>query len=112
MRTEKDFLGEVSIPEDALYGVHSYRARENFPSQDQFPVEWFRATGTVKLACYRTVRKLLKALQKEHPDVIEQMRIIYERWLKIVIYLIMNLLKEMASIKFHLKHLTSLFKNR
>ena len=75
MRTEKDFLGEVSIPEDALYGVHSYRARENFPSQNPFPLEWYRATGTVKLACYRTVRKLLKALQKEHPDVVEQMRI-------------------------------------
>ena len=74
MRTEKDFIGEVSIPEDALYGVHSYRARENFPGQDQFPVEWFRATGTVKLACYRTVRKLLNALRKEHPDVIELMR--------------------------------------
>ena len=79
MRTEKDFIGEVTIPEDALYGVHSFRARENFPSRDQFPMEWFRATGTVKLACYRTVRKLLTALQKEHPDVIEQMRIPQEK---------------------------------
>ena len=73
MRTEKDFIGEVTIPEEALYGIHSFRARENFPSGDRFPMEWFRATGTVKLACYRTVRKLLTALQKEHLDVIEQM---------------------------------------
>lgn len=79
MRTENDFLGEVSIPEEALYGVHSFRARENFPAKDSFPMEWFRATGTVKLACYRTVRKLLKALQKEHPELIDQMRIPQEK---------------------------------
>jgi aspartate ammonia-lyase len=30
MRTEKDGLGEVSLPEDALYGIQSFRARENF----------------------------------------------------------------------------------
>jgi aspartate ammonia-lyase len=75
MRTEKDQLGEVSIPAGALYGVHSFRARENFPAQIPFPVEWYRATGTVKLACYRTFRKLIKALQKEHPDMVDHLRI-------------------------------------
>ncbi|MEN8201596.1 MAG: lyase family protein [Bacteroidota bacterium] len=75
MRTEQDFIGEVSIPEDALYGIHSFRARENFPNQIPFPIEWFKAAGTVKLACYRTVGKLLKALQKEHPDLIDHLRI-------------------------------------
>jgi aspartate ammonia-lyase len=30
MRTEKDSLGEVSLPEDTLYGIQSFRARENF----------------------------------------------------------------------------------
>ena len=75
MRTETDFIGEVSIPEDALYGIHSFRARENFPSQVPFPMEWFKAIGTVKLACYRTVRKLSKALQKEHPDMVSHLRI-------------------------------------
>lgn len=75
MRTEKDPLGEVSIPADALYGVHSYRARENFPVQIAFPEEWYRAAGTVKLACYRTIRKLRKALQKEHPDMVDHLRI-------------------------------------
>lgn len=75
MRTEKDFIGEVSIPADALYGVHSVRARNNFDNQVSFPVEWFRATGSVKLACYRTVRKLLKALKKEHPEMIAHLSI-------------------------------------
>ena len=50
MRTEKDHIGEVSIPASALYGIHSFRARENFPGQIPFPEEWYRATGTVKLA--------------------------------------------------------------
>jgi aspartate ammonia-lyase len=79
MRTERDFLGEVSIPSDALYGIHAYRARENFPNATPFPEEWYRATGTVKLACYRTVRKLLEALLKEDPDLVEHLRIPQKR---------------------------------
>jgi len=75
MRTEKDFIGEVSIPKGALYGVHSVRARDNFDNQVAFPVEWFQATGSVKLACYRTVRKLLKALEKEHPEMVDHLSI-------------------------------------
>jgi aspartate ammonia-lyase len=31
MRTEKDFLGEMLVPADAYYGVHTARALENFP---------------------------------------------------------------------------------
>ena len=30
-RIEKDLIGTVEIADDALYGIHSYRARENFP---------------------------------------------------------------------------------
>jgi aspartate ammonia-lyase len=75
MRTEQDFLGEVPIPSDALYGIHSYRARENFPNRVPFPEEWYRATGSVKLACYRTVKKLLEALVREHPGLEDQLRI-------------------------------------
>ncbi len=75
MRIEKDFLGEVSIPADALYGIHSYRARQNFSNPVPFPIEWYKATGLVKLACYRTVRKLQKAIQKEHPDLVDHLRL-------------------------------------
>jgi aspartate ammonia-lyase len=75
MRTEKDFIGEVRIPADALYGIHSVRARDNFDNQVKFPLEWYKATGSVKLACYRTVRKLLKALAKEQPDMITHLSI-------------------------------------
>lgn len=79
MRIEKDFIGEAAIPEDALYGIHSFRAKTNFPNQVPFPIEWFRATGTVKLACYRTVRKLSKALKQEHPELIGHLRIPEEK---------------------------------
>jgi aspartate ammonia-lyase len=75
MRIEKDFIGEVSIPAGALYGIHFVRARNNFENQVPFPVEWYRATGSVKLACYRTVRKLLKALSRDHPDMIAHLNL-------------------------------------
>src|ERR1044071_7851293 len=31
MRIEKDTLGEVSVPDDALYGAQTQRAVENYP---------------------------------------------------------------------------------
>jgi len=60
-RTEIDSLGERQIPEDALYGIHALRAKENFPGNTPFPVEWYKAVGTTKLACYRTYKKFTEA---------------------------------------------------
>ncbi len=31
MRTERDTLGEVNVPDDALYGAQTQRAVENYP---------------------------------------------------------------------------------
>jgi aspartate ammonia-lyase len=31
MRNEKDSLGELQIPDDAFYGIHSMRGKKNFP---------------------------------------------------------------------------------
>jgi aspartate ammonia-lyase len=56
-RTEKDSLGQKEIPSDALYGIHALRAKENFPGNTSFPVEWYKAVGITKLACYNTYRK-------------------------------------------------------
>jgi aspartate ammonia-lyase len=64
-RTEKDSLGEKNVPADALYGIHSVRAKENFPSDIQFQPEWYQATGSVKLACYNTYRKFTEAAEKK-----------------------------------------------
>lgn len=60
-RIETDSLGEKKIPADALYGIHAMRAKENFPGNTQFPVEWYKAVGITKLACYNTYRKFRDA---------------------------------------------------
>ena len=60
-RTEKDNLGEKRIPENSLFGIHALRASENFPGNSPFPVEWYSAVGTTKLACYKTYRKFRDA---------------------------------------------------
>jgi aspartate ammonia-lyase len=58
-RTEKDFLGEMQIPADALYGIHTARAIENFPlARRPVPAALVTAYGTVKLACAMTNRAL------------------------------------------------------
>jgi aspartate ammonia-lyase len=62
-RIEKDSLGEKQIPSEALYGIHSLRARENFPGNSQFPIEWYKAVGITKLACYNTYRKFRTAAE-------------------------------------------------
>jgi aspartate ammonia-lyase len=63
MRLENDFIGERQLPDDVLYGIHSLRARENFPDQTPFYIEWYKATALVKVACYHTYRKFKKNVQ-------------------------------------------------
>ena len=60
-RTEKDSLGEKQISAEALYGIHSVRATENFPVSSPFPIEWYKSVGITKLACYNTYRKFRTA---------------------------------------------------
>ncbi len=61
-RTEKDSLGSLTIPGMALYGIHSFRAAENFPGTADFPDEWYRAMGMVKGCVYRTYRRFSNAV--------------------------------------------------
>jgi aspartate ammonia-lyase len=60
-RTESDLLGELKIPADALYGIHTKRALENFPLAGR-PISrhLVHAFGQVKLACLRTNHELGK----------------------------------------------------
>jgi aspartate ammonia-lyase len=60
MRTEKDFLSHRQLPDDVLYGIHSIRAKENFPDQTPFHIEWYKAIALVKQACYLTYRNFKK----------------------------------------------------
>ena len=51
-RTEKDTMGEVRVPADALWGASTQRAVENFPiSGMRFPRVFLEALGLVKWAC-------------------------------------------------------------
>ena len=50
-RTEKDSLGYVKVPADALYGAQTQRAIDNFPiSGQRMPREFIRALGEIKQA--------------------------------------------------------------
>ncbi|PMP65026.1 MAG: aspartate ammonia-lyase [Thermodesulfobacterium geofontis] len=50
-RVEKDFLGELEIPKEAYYGVHTQRALENFPlSEEKVHRELIWAIALVKKA--------------------------------------------------------------
>ncbi|MFO8055337.1 MAG: lyase family protein [Bacteroidales bacterium] len=66
-RTESDLIGEVSLPEGALYGIHSLRACRNFPKQSRFSQAWYRGIGQTKLACYQTYKKFLLAIEQKYP---------------------------------------------
>ena len=54
-RIEKDSLGEMEVPADALYGPQTQRAVENFPiSGIRFPREFIAAMATIKRAAAET----------------------------------------------------------
>ncbi|MFN8594219.1 MAG: class II fumarate hydratase [Thermomicrobiales bacterium] len=58
-RIERDSMGEVELPADALYGATTQRAVENFPiSGDPMPREFIAALGLIKLAAARVNREL------------------------------------------------------
>ena len=58
-RTEKDSLGEIRVPEDALYGAQTQRAVENFPiSGQRFGRRFIEAMGLIKKAAAETNAEL------------------------------------------------------
>lgn len=51
-RIERDSMGELKVPADALYGAQTQRAVQNFPiSGLAMPREFIRAVGLIKAAC-------------------------------------------------------------
>jgi aspartate ammonia-lyase len=65
-RIEKDFLGEKRINKNELFGIHSIRARENFPDTTPFHKEWYKAVGLSKLACYLTYKSFKQAVLEKY----------------------------------------------
>ena len=55
LRIERDSMGAMEVPGDALYGASTMRAVLNFPISDlRFPRTFIRALGLVKLAAAKT----------------------------------------------------------
>jgi len=72
-RTEKDMLGEIQLPADVLYGIHTVRAVENFPLAGcTVNPSLVVAYGAVKLACAVTNRALGMWQDSSKADAIEQ----------------------------------------
>jgi len=78
-RTEKDSMGEMQVPIDALYGASTQRAVLNFPISDlRYPRRFIRALGQVKLAAAETNselglvdREITSAIAEAARDVID-----------------------------------------
>ncbi|MCJ2164377.1 MULTISPECIES: aspartate ammonia-lyase [unclassified Pseudodesulfovibrio] len=65
-RLEHDGLGELAVPVDAYYGIHTLRAVRNFPfSGYRLHPAFIRAFAQVKLACAKT-NMLLGYLPEEY----------------------------------------------
>ena len=55
IRIERDSMGEMEVPADALYGASTMRAVLNFPISDlRFPRTFIRALGLVKQSAAKT----------------------------------------------------------
>ena len=77
MRSERDSIGELLVPDEALYGIHSLRARSNFSNDHIFPIEWYKAVHIVKLAYYLTYKEF-KSKAKNRLENIEHININFD----------------------------------
>ena len=69
-RTERDSMGEVKVPRDALFGAQTRRALENFPISDlRKPRRFVQALGAIKLEA-ANINHELGALDEETRDAI------------------------------------------
>nr|HMN31562.1 class II fumarate hydratase [Caldilineaceae bacterium] len=70
-RIERDTLGEVKVPTDALYGAQTQRAVDNFPISDlRFPRAFIRALALIKGAA-AAVNQDLGLMQPEMASAIQ-----------------------------------------
>lgn len=71
-RVERDSMGEVKVPVNALYGAQTQRAVDNFPISDlRFPRQFVRALGMIKGAA-AAVNQDLGLLQPEMSAAIQE----------------------------------------
>src|SRR6202040_4361612 len=71
-RVERDSMGEIKVPADALWGAQTQRAVQNFPvSGLAMPRPFIGALGLVKQAAARANREL-KLLEPKVAQAVEQ----------------------------------------
>jgi fumarate hydratase class II len=71
-RIERDTLGEMQVPADALYGAQTQRAVDNFPISDlRFPRGFIKALGAIKM-CAAQVNMELGVVDEKRGKAIEQ----------------------------------------
>ena len=72
MRTEKDSMGEMQVPDEALYGASTQRAVLNFPvSGYRMPDGFIKGLGLVKAAC-ASANEELGRLSQEKAELIRK----------------------------------------
>lgn len=72
MRTESDSMGEMQVPDEALYGASTQRAVLNFPiSGRHMPVGFIKGLGLMKWACAMANEELGK-LPSEKADILKE----------------------------------------
>ncbi|MFP2768919.1 class II fumarate hydratase [Oceanisphaera sp. KMM 10153] len=72
MRTERDSMGEIQVPDHALYGAQTQRAINNFPiSGQQLPPAFIDAIARIKAACAHANGQLAR-LDQDKADAIIQ----------------------------------------
>ncbi|MDQ8196152.1 class II fumarate hydratase [Coraliomargarita sp. SDUM461004] len=70
MRTEKDSMGTMEVPDNALYGASTQRAVVNFPvSGHPMPALFIRSCGLLKYACAQA-NLALERINQEKADAI------------------------------------------
>ncbi len=71
-RVEKDTMGQMRVPADALYGATTQRAVENFPiSGRPVPPAVIHAYGHIKAACADVNHALGRLSAKRHKAIVE-----------------------------------------
>ncbi|MEA2070187.1 MAG: class II fumarate hydratase [Asgard group archaeon] len=70
VRKEKDMLGEVAVPKNVYWGIHTQRTLQNFNISDRrFPWEFIRALAIVKKACVQTNKELGNISEKKYTTI-------------------------------------------
>ena len=70
MRLEQDSLGTLEIPSDAYFGIHSQRAVNNFPNNDKFSLDWYKAIGLIKKVYYLAWMEFNKESTIKYPSTV------------------------------------------